>query len=32
MKIKTMDDLFLHSLRDLYNAEKQLTKSLPKLA
>src|SRR5262249_29853988 len=32
MKIKTMDDLFLHSLRDLYNAEKQLTKALPKMA
>jgi ferritin-like metal-binding protein YciE len=31
MKIKTMDDLFLHSLRDLYNAEKQLTKALPKM-
>jgi ferritin-like metal-binding protein YciE len=27
--IKTMDDLFLHQLRDIYYAEKQIVKSLP---
>src|ERR1700758_4908355 len=27
--IKTMDDLFLHTLRDIYYAEKQITKALP---
>jgi len=32
MKIKTMEDLFIHELRDLYHAEKQLTKALPKMA
>lgn len=30
--IETMDDLFLDELRDLYDAEKQLTKALPKMA
>jgi ferritin-like metal-binding protein YciE len=30
--IKTMDDLFVHQLRDIYYAEKQLIKSLPKMA
>src|SRR5690606_7204599 len=29
---KTMRDLLLHELRDIYHAEKQLTKALPKLA
>jgi ferritin-like metal-binding protein YciE len=29
--IKTMDDLFLHGLQDIYYAEKQIVKSLPKL-
>lgn len=29
---KTLDDLFLHNLKDIYNAEKQLTKALPKMA
>src|SRR6478609_9541647 len=28
----TLHDAFLHELRDAYNAEKQLTKALPKLA
>lgn len=32
MKLKTMDDLFLDSLRDLYDAEKQITKVLPKMS
>lgn len=27
--IKTMDDLFLHSLQDIYYAEQQITKALP---
>jgi ferritin-like metal-binding protein YciE len=30
--IKSMDDLFLHLLKDMYHAEKQLLKALPKLA
>lgn len=29
--IKTMDDLFVHTLRDIYYAEKQILKSLPKM-
>lgn len=29
---KTLDDLFIHELSDLYSAEKQMTKVLPKLA
>jgi ferritin-like metal-binding protein YciE len=29
--IKTMDDLFLHGLQDIYYAEHQITKALPKL-
>ena len=29
--IKTMEDLFLHSLQDIYYAEQQITKALPKL-
>jgi ferritin-like metal-binding protein YciE len=32
MKLNSMDDLLIHELRDLYNAEKQLTKALPKMA
>jgi ferritin-like metal-binding protein YciE len=31
-KVKTMDELFLDEIRDLYDAEKQLTKALPKMA
>ena len=27
--IKTMDDLFVHTLRDIYYAEQQITKALP---
>ncbi|TIL40995.1 ferritin-like domain-containing protein [Mesorhizobium sp.] len=29
--IKTLDDLFVHTLRDIYYAEKQIEKSLPKM-
>lgn len=32
MAIKTLEDFFIHSLSDIYSAEKQLTKALPKLA
>src|SRR3984885_5542645 len=32
MSVETMDELFLDELKDLYSAEKQITKSLPKLA
>ncbi len=31
-KAMTMDQLFLDEIRDLYDAEKQLTKALPKMA
>jgi ferritin-like metal-binding protein YciE len=30
--IKTMNDLFVHQLQDIYYAEQQLTRALPKLA
>src|SRR5260221_7789327 len=30
--IKTMNDLFMHQLQDVYYAEKQLVKALPKMA
>lgn len=29
--IRTMDDLFVHTLRDVYYAEKQILKNLPKM-
>src|SRR5688500_8768793 len=32
MKIKNLEDLLLQELRDLYSAEKQLLKALPKMA
>ncbi len=32
MKLQTLNDALLHELRDLYSAEKQLTKALPKMA
>jgi ferritin-like metal-binding protein YciE len=32
MAEKTIKDLFLHELSDIYSAEKQLTKALPKMA
>ena len=31
MKIQTMEDLFLEVIRDLYDAEKQIVKALPKM-
>ncbi len=31
-KVSTLEELFLEELRDLYDAEKQLTKALPKMA
>jgi ferritin-like metal-binding protein YciE len=30
--VKTMNDLFLHQVQDLYYAENQLVKTLPKMA
>ena len=32
MSLKTMDDLFMHGLKDLYYAEKKLVQNLPKMA
>ena len=32
MKLKTLQDLFHHELKDLYSAETQLVKALPKMA
>jgi ferritin-like metal-binding protein YciE len=32
MTIKTMQDFFIHELSDIYSAEKQLAKALPRLA
>src|ERR1700710_255780 len=32
MAAKTLNDLFIHTLSDVYSAEKQLTKALPRLA
>ncbi|MGF6492789.1 ferritin-like metal-binding protein YciE [Luteibacter sp. 621] len=32
MTVKTIEELFVHELSDIYSAEKQLTKALPKLA
>lgn len=32
MSVSTMEELFLDELKDLYSAEKQITKSLPKMA
>ncbi len=31
-KLASLNDLYIHELRDLYNAENQLTKALPKMA
>ena len=31
MTVKTMDDLFLNTLKDVYNAEKQVLRALPKM-
>jgi ferritin-like metal-binding protein YciE len=32
MTTKTLKDLYIHSLSDIYSAEKQMTKSLPRMA
>lgn len=32
MKLASMEDLFLHELKDLHSAEKQLIRALPKMA
>ncbi len=32
MKLNTLQDLFVHELKDLYSAETQLVKALPKMA
>ena len=32
MSVETIHDLFLNELKDLYSAEKQITKALPKMA
>jgi ferritin-like metal-binding protein YciE len=32
MPVKSVQDLFVEELRDIYNAEKQITKALPKMA
>ncbi|MGE0493660.1 MAG: ferritin-like domain-containing protein [Vulcanimicrobiota bacterium] len=32
MKVKTLDELLVHELKDLYNAENRITKALPKMA
>lgn len=31
-KLKSLEDLFIHELKDIYSAEKQLVKALPKMA
>jgi len=32
MELESLRDLYIHELKDLYSAEKQLTKALPKMA
>jgi len=32
MKLETLKDLYIHELKDLYSAEKQLIRALPKMA
>ena len=32
MAVKSMEDLFVHTLKDIYYAEKQILKNLPKMA
>jgi len=32
MELATLQDLYVHELKDLYSAEKQLIKALPKMA
>ena len=31
MKLNTLKDLYIHELKDLYSAEKQIIKALPKM-
>ena len=31
-KMKSLEDLFIHLLKDIYYAEKQILKALPKMA
>lgn len=31
-KLNSLDDLFVHELKDIYNAEQQITKALPRMA
>ena len=32
MELETLKDLYIHELKDLHSAEKQLTRALPKMA
>ena len=32
MAVKSMNDLFMHTLKDIYYPEKQIYKNLPKMA
>jgi ferritin-like metal-binding protein YciE len=32
MELQTLTDLYIHELKDLYSAEQQLIKALPKMA
>jgi ferritin-like metal-binding protein YciE len=32
MKMKTLEDLFIHEIQDLYSAEEQIVEALPKMA
>ena len=32
MELQTLQDLYIHELKDLYSAEKQIIKALPKMA
>lgn len=32
MALQSLEDLFLHDLKDIYNAEMQITKALPRMA
>lgn len=32
MTVKTLEDLFIHDLSDVYSAEKQISRALPKMA
>ena len=32
MELETLRDLYIHELKDLHSAEKQLTKALPRMA